>query len=64
MRNPLIDMAADMFTAIAALRLKAHRLVSTSEGVEIHQPGRPVLLLTHGAASDFAHHQQEANHHG
>lgn len=62
MRNPLIDMAADMFNALAALKLKRHELVSTSDGVEIHQPGRPVLLLTHGAAADFAHHQQEANH--
>lgn len=62
MRNPLIEMAADMFTAIAALRLKAHRLVSTNQGVEIHQAGRPVLLLTHAAASDFAAQVEEAQH--
>lgn len=59
-RNPLIDMAADMFTAIAALKLRAHRLVSTSEGVEVHQPGKPVLLLTHQAARDVAHQREEA----
>lgn len=60
MRNPLIEMAADMFNAIGALRLKRHRLVSTSEGVEVHQPGKPVLLLTHQAARDFAHEFEEA----
>lgn len=60
MRNPLIDMATDMFNAIAALKLKRHRLVSTSEGVEVHQPGKPVLLITHRAASDFAHEVEEA----
>lgn len=60
MRNPLIDMAADMFNALAALKLKRHELVSTSEGVLIKQFGKPDLLLTHGAAADFAHHQQEA----
>lgn len=62
MRNPLIDMATDMFTAIAALRLKSHRLVSTSQGVEIHQPGRPVLLLTHAAAHEYAAQVEEAQH--
>lgn len=60
MRNPLIEMAADMFNAIGALRLKRHRLVSTADGVEIHQPGKPVLLLTHQAARDFAHEFGEA----
>ena len=54
MRNQLIEMAADMMTAIGALRLKSHRLVRTSEGVEIHRAGQPALLLTHRAASDFA----------
>lgn len=60
MRNQLIEMAADMMTAIGALRLKSHRLVSTGEGVEIHRPGQPVLLLTHAAAADFAHAIDEA----
>lgn len=61
MRNQLIEMAADMMTAISALRLKSHRLVSTPEGVEVHQVGRPVLLLTHRAASDFARMIDEAS---
>lgn len=61
MRNQLIEMAADMMTALGALRLKSHRLVSTPEGVEIHQAGRPTLLLTHRAASDFAHMIDEAS---
>ena len=54
MRNQLIEMAADMMTALGALRLKSQRLVSTSEGVEIHRAGQPALLLTHRAAADFA----------
>lgn len=61
MRNPLIEMAADMFNAIGALRLKRHHLVSGPDGVEIHQPGKPVLLLTHQAARDFAHEFEEAS---
>lgn len=60
MRNQLIEMAADMMTALGALRLKSHRLVSTGEGVEIHQTGKPTLLLTHAAAADYAHAVAEA----
>lgn len=62
MRNPLIEMAADMLNAISALRLKRHQLVATSEGVEVHQPGKPVLLLTHAAAADYAGQVEEARH--
>lgn len=61
MNNALIDHAADMFNALAALRLKRHRLVSTSEGVEIHQPGRPALLLTHEAARTYAQQVEDPN---
>lgn len=60
MRNPLIEMAADMLNAISALRLKSHRLTSTPDGVEIQQPGKPTLLLTHEAARQFAHEIEEA----
>lgn len=60
MRNPLIDMAVEMVNAIADLRLKSHTLRSTSEGVEIRQPGRPVLLLTYQAACDYASETDEA----
>jgi hypothetical protein len=41
-------------TAINALRLKSGRLVGTRGGVEIHQRGKPVLLLTTEAAREFA----------
>lgn len=61
MRNQLIEMAADMMTALGALRLKSPRLVSTSDGVEIHQMGKPALLLTHRAAADFARMIDEAS---
>lgn len=61
MRNPMIDMAADMINAVTVLRLgKSDRLVSVPEGIEIHQRARPVLLLTHAAAADFAHMIDEA----
>lgn len=52
--------AIAVLNALNALRLKRHHLVSTSEGVEIHQPGKPVLLLTHQAARDFANAVAEA----
>ncbi len=62
-RNPIVTMAADMLNAVAALKLKsAHRLVNTSDGLEIHQPGKPVLLLTYAAAADFAQQMAEAEH--
>lgn len=59
-RNPVVTMAADMMNAIQALRLKRHQLVSTSDGIEIRQPGKPALLITWRAASDFAHEIEEA----
>lgn len=59
-RNPLLEAVIDVDGAIQALRLRRHRLVSTPDGIEIHQPGKPVLLLTHGAARDFAHEMEEA----
>ena len=52
--------ALAVLNAINAMRLKRHHLVSTSEGVEIHQPGKPVLILTHQAARDFANAVAEA----
>ncbi|MDB5445666.1 MAG: hypothetical protein JWQ97_983 [Phenylobacterium sp.] len=61
MRNPVIEVAADMFNAIAALKLKRHTLRSTPDGVEIHQPGRPTLLLTYRAAHDYAAEVEEAS---
>ena len=60
-RNPLIDAGVNMLTAIASLRLKgAFELVHVSDGVEIHMPRRPRLLLTQAAADDFAHEVAEA----
>jgi len=59
-RNPLVEAAADVANAINALRLKRHRLVPTSTGVEIHQPGRPILTLTYEHARRFAHDLAEA----
>ena len=49
-------------TAINALRLKHGRLVGTREGVEIHQRGKPVLLLTTENARRFAQEIEEAEH--
>lgn len=63
MKNPLIDMAVDMANALEALKLrKGGRLVSVREGIEIRQPGKPALLLTHQAAHDFNNMMEEARH--
>ena len=59
MSDPIETIAA-VASAIGALKLKRAQVVSTRDGVEIHQQGRPVLLLTHQAALDFARECQEA----
>lgn len=55
-----IETITAVASAIGALKLKRHHLISTREGVEIRQMGKPVLLLTHQAALDFARECQEA----
>ena len=61
MRNPVVQLGVDVMNAVNALRLKpSARLVGTPDGVEIQQPGKPVLLLTHSAAADFAHQIEES----
>lgn len=60
MRNPLVNEAAEVINAVAALRLKpTARVVSTSRGIEVHQPTKPVLLLTYEAAAEFARQWEE-----
>lgn len=54
MTDSLARLGIDFINAVQALRLKRHRLIGTPEGVEIHQTGKPVLLLTYGAAKKFA----------
>ena len=54
--NPVTDLA----NAIAALKLKGARFASVRDGTEIHQRGRPVLLLTWPAVQQFAHEREEA----
>lgn len=56
----LLDDAMAVATALNALKIKRGRLVSTRQGVEIHQQGKPVLLLTHEAARAFANEIAEA----
>jgi hypothetical protein len=56
----MIDQAMAVFTALAALKVKRGQYRSTAAGIEIQQPGKPVLLLTYSAALDFAHAAQEA----
>lgn len=58
--SDVMKTVAAVATAIGALKLKRHQLVSTREGVEIRQQGKPVLLLTHQAALDFAREREEA----
>lgn len=52
--------AVALITALAALKVKRGQYVGTSEGTEIHQPGKPVLLLTWDAARRFAQEIEEA----
>lgn len=54
MTNPVAQLGIDVINAVQALRLKRHTLRGVSNGVEIHQIGKPVLLLTYAAAEDFA----------
>jgi hypothetical protein len=52
---------AAMLTAIAALKIKRARFVHVRDGIEIHQPGKPALLLTHEAARVFVQEIEEAS---
>ena len=54
--NPVTDLA----NALSALKLKRARFVSVREGTEIHQPGKPTLLLTWPAVQQFAQEIEEA----
>lgn len=60
MSNPVAKLGIDFINALQALKLKRHELIGVPEGVEIHQPGKPVLLLTYEAAKDFAAEIEEA----
>lgn len=55
-----IDDALAIASAVSALRLKGAMIRGTRDGVEIHQRGKPVLLLTADAARRFAHERAEA----
>lgn len=55
-----MNPAADLMNAVSALKLKgARRFVSVREGTEIHQLGKPVLLLTWEAVQRFANDCEE-----
>lgn len=54
------NAATDLLTALAALKIKRARFVGVREGTEIHQPGKPVLLLTHESARRFVQEIEEA----
>ena len=58
--TPELQLTLDMHAAIQTLRVKRARFVGTREGVEIHQPGKPVLLLTYESARRFAQEIEEA----
>lgn len=59
MSEDLVQLSVATVNAISALKIKRGRFVSTRDGVEIHQPGKPRLLLTHGAIRDFAAESEE-----
>lgn len=56
-----MNPSVDLLNAIKALGFKRQpRFVNVREGVEIHQLGRPVLLLTWSAVQAFANACEEA----
>lgn len=55
-----MNPAVDLVNALGALKLKRARFVSVSEGTEIHQLGKPMLLLTWEAVQRFANECEEA----
>lgn len=60
MANPYLQQAAAMSVALGAVKIKGATLESTSEGMELHRRGWPVLLVTHEAARNFANEIAEA----
>lgn len=54
-----MEDAMAVATAINALKVKG-RFVPVPDGIEIHRPGKPVLLLTYEAARAFANERAEA----
>lgn len=61
MRNPLVDAAADVITALHALKISRSAII-TGEGdggLEIQEPRRPKVVLTHSNARDFCRQRQE-----
>ena len=62
MSDQLINDAMATVMALQALKLKpGARIRGTREGHELHQRGKPVLLLTNEAIRDFARAMQEAD---
>jgi hypothetical protein len=61
LRNPLVEAASDVATAINSLRLKRHTLRPNGEGVVIQQLGKPDLLLTYESARRWANEVEEAS---
>lgn len=58
-RNHLVEAASDIANAVNALRLKGSRLAAVPGGVEIHERGKPVLLLTYENARLWAQEVEE-----
>lgn len=58
-RNPIVDQASAMATALGALKLKRLHIHPVEDGVEIVQRGKPTLLLTYAAAEAFVRQIQE-----
>ncbi|CAN7304663.1 hypothetical protein LJR164_001592 [Phenylobacterium sp. LjRoot164] len=49
------------FKAAHACGFKPHQITPTGEGFELRKSGKPVLLLTHQAAHEFAQEMAEAS---
>lgn len=66
MRNPLVDAAADVITAYHALKVSRSAVVTGDGGggLEIQEPRRPKIVLTHSNARDFCRQRNEAGYDG
>lgn len=60
MTDDTLKVALAVAASIGALKFKNARVVGTRGGVEVHQHGKPTLLLTHAAAVEFYQARQEA----
>lgn len=63
MRNPLVQAAAEVITALGALRVSRSADIREDGdgGLVIQEPRKPAIVLTHANARDFCRQRNEAD---